>query len=161
MHSTIYELSEQPILESRRATIDSLPEWFFRTVADGATDMDAITRAVHIRCLEQRLGDLCTRDGDQLLFADGFKERYFRDSYPYFMAAAKALSHVSYAVFAGITPAPAFDVALDGVAESYADKFGFYIYDPDCEELFPLDTWLRSEDLSKPRYVGAVMDYHA
>ena len=34
MHSTIYEFSEQPISESRRATIDSLPEWFFQTVAD-------------------------------------------------------------------------------------------------------------------------------
>ena len=66
MHSTIYEFSEQPISESRRATIDSLPEWFFQTVADSAADTDEITRAVQIRCLEQHFGDLCIRDGDLL-----------------------------------------------------------------------------------------------
>ena len=67
MHSTIYEFSKHPISESRRATIDSLPEWFFQTVADSATDTDEISRAVQIRCLEQHFGDLCIRDGDQLL----------------------------------------------------------------------------------------------
>lgn len=46
MHSTIYELSEQPISKSRRATIDSLPEWFFQTVADSQLDTDDITRAL-------------------------------------------------------------------------------------------------------------------
>ena len=68
MHSTIYEFSKHPISESRRATIDSLPEWFFQTVADSATDTDEISRAVQIRCLEQHFGDLCIRDGDQLRF---------------------------------------------------------------------------------------------
>ena len=72
MHSTIYELSEQPISKSRRATIDSLPEWFFQTVADSAADTDEITRAVQIRCLEQHFGDLCIRDGDQLRFLSIF-----------------------------------------------------------------------------------------
>ena len=61
MYSTIYEFSEQPISASRRATIDSLPEWFFQTVADSAADTDDITRAVQIRCLEQHFGDLCIR----------------------------------------------------------------------------------------------------
>ena len=75
MHSTIYEFSEQPISESRRATIDSLPEWFFQTVADSAADTDDITRAVQIRCLEQHFGDLCIRDGDQLRFVCDFKAR--------------------------------------------------------------------------------------
>ena len=77
MHSTIYEFSEQPVSESRRATIDSLPEWFFQTVADSAADTDEITRAVQIRCLEQHFGDLCIRDGDQLHFVCDFKARYF------------------------------------------------------------------------------------
>ena len=95
MHSTIYEFSEQPISESRRATIDSLPEWFFQTVADSAADTDEITRAVQIRCLEQHFGDLCIRDGDQLRFVHDFKARYFRNSYPYFMAAVRALAKAS------------------------------------------------------------------
>ena len=105
MHSTIYEFSEQPISESRRATIDSLPEWFFQTVADSAADTDEITRAVQIRCLEQHFGDLCIRDGDQLRLVHDFKARYFRNSYPYFMAAVRALAKASYDMFSGIMPA--------------------------------------------------------
>ena len=118
MHSTIYELSEQPISKSRRATIDSLPEWFFQTVADSAADTDEITRAVQIRCLEQYFGDLCIRDGDQLRFVCDFKARYFRKSYPYFMAAVRALAKASYDMFSGIIPAPAFHAALSSVTAS-------------------------------------------
>lgn len=160
MHSTIYEFSEQPISESQRATIDSLPEWFFQTVADSAADTDEITRAVQIRCLEQHFGDLCIRDGDQLHFVCDFKARYFRNSYPYFMAAVQALAKASYDMFSGIIPAPAFHAALNGVAESYADRFGFYVYDADHAELLPMDAWLRKENLSKPYFVGSVIDYH-
>ena len=161
MHSTIYELSERPILESRRATVDSLPEWFFQTVADSAADTDDITRAVQIRCLEQHFGDLCIRDGDQLRFVCDFKARYFRKSYPYFMAAVRALAKASYDMFSGIMLAPAFYAALNGVAESYTDRFGFYVYDADHAELLPLDAWLRKADLSKPYFVGSVIDYHS
>ena len=160
MHSTIYEFSEHPISASRRITIDSLPEWSFQTVADSAADTDDITRAVQIRCLEQHFGDLCARDGDQLRFVCDFKARYFRKSYPYFMAAVQALTKASYDMFSGIVPAPAFHAALNSVMESYADRFGFYIYDADHAELFPLDAWLRKADLSIPYFVGGVMDYH-
>ena len=161
MHSTIYEFSEQPISESRRATIDSLPEWFFQTVADSAADTDEITRAVQIRCLEQHFGDLCIRDGDQLRLVHDFKARYFRNSYPYFMAAVRALAKASYDMFSGIMPAPAFHAALNSVTESYADRFGFYVYDSDHAELLPMDAWLQKADLSKPYYMGSVIDYHS
>ena len=161
MHSTIYEFSEQPISKKRWTMVDSLPEWFFQTVADSAADTDDITRAVQIRCLEQHFGDLCIRDGDQLRFACDFKARYFRKSYPYFMAAVRALAKASYDMFSGIMPAPAFYAALNSVAESYADRFGFYVYDSDHAELFPLDAWLRTVDLSKPHFVGSVIDYHS
>lgn len=160
MHSTIYEFSEQPISKKRWTTVDSLPEWFFQTVADSAADTDEITRAVQIRCLEQHFGDLCIREGDQLRFVCDFKARYFRKSYPYFMAAVQALTKASYDMFSGIVPAPAFHAALNSVTESYADRFGFYIYDADRAELLPLDAWLRKADLSIPYFVGGVMDYH-
>lgn len=64
-------------------------------------------------------------------------------------------------MFSGIMPAPAFYAALNGVAESYADRFGFYVYDSDHAELLPLDAWLRKADLLKPYYLGSVMDYHS
>ena len=161
MHSTIYEFSEQPISKKRWTTVDSLPEWFFQTVADSAADTDEITRAVQIRCLEQHFGDLCMREGDQLRFVCDFKARYFRKSYPYFMAAVQALTKASYDTFSGIVPAPAFHAALNSVMESYADRFGFYVYDADHAELLPLDAWLRKAVLSKPYYMGSVMDYHS
>lgn len=157
MHSTIYEFSEQPISKKRWTTVDSLPEWFFQTVADSAADTDEITRAVQIRCLEQHFGDLCI---NQLRFVCDFKARYFRKSYPYFMAAVQALAKTSYDMFSGIMPAPAFHAALSSLTESYADRFGFYVYDSDHAELLPMDAWLRTVDLSMPHFVGGVMDYH-
>lgn len=161
MHSTIYEFSEHPISEKQRANTDNLPEWFFQTVADYATDLDSITRAVQIHCLEQCFDNLCIRDEDQLRFSNNFKERYFRESYRYFMAAVNALAHTGYTVFAGIITAPAFDAAFNGIVESYADKTGFYIYDSDHRELLPLDAWLRKADLSKLYFLGGIMDYHS
>ena len=77
------------------------------------------------------------------------------------MAAVRALAKASYDMFSGIMPAPAFFAALSGVAESYADRFGFYIYDADHAELLPLDAWLRTADLSKPYFVGSVIDYQS
>ena len=161
MHSTIYEFSKQPISKKRWATIDCLPEWFFQTVADSAADTDDIPRAVQIRCLEQHFGDLCIRDGDQLRFVHDFKARYFRKSYPYFMAAVRALAKTPFDTFSGIIPAPAFHAALSSVTESYADRFGFYVYDSDHAELLPMDAWLRTADLSIPYYMGSVIDYHS
>ena len=65
----------------------------------------------------------------------------------------------AYDTFSGIVPAPAFHAALSSVTESYADRFGFYVYDSDHAELLPMDAWLRKADLSKPYYMGSVMDY--
>lgn len=77
------------------------------------------------------------------------------------MAAVRALAKASYDMFSGIMPAPAFHAALNSVAESYADRFGFYVYDADHAELLPMVAWLRTADLSKTYYLGSVMDYHS
>lgn len=73
----------------------------------------------------------------------------------------RALAKASYDMFSGIMPAPAFHAALNSVAESYADRFGFYVYDADHAELLPMVAWLRTADLSKTYYLGSVMDYHS
>ena len=49
---------------------------------------------------------------------------------------------------------------MRGIAESYDDTRDVYIYDPDTEDLYTLDSWLRDADLSTPFYVGGVVDYH-
>lgn len=160
MHNTVYEISEKPIVK-RSSTLARLPEWFFQTVADSAVDMEAKERMDSMESLERRFGESCIRNDDQLTFAPDFKHTYFRDSYRFFRAAATALAETEYDVFAGVTPSTAFELALQGMIESYTDKFDAYVYDPDREELSTLDSWLRSVDVTKPYYLGGAVSYHA
>lgn len=160
MHNTIYEISDKPIPQRDWATVNSLPEWFFQTVADSAIDMSSDERSASIECLDRYFGKLCTRNGNQLLFAPEMKREYFKEGHRFFKEAAAALAETEYDVFAGIIPAKAFELALNGVIESYTDRFGSYAYDPDSEELSALDTWIRSVDVSKPYYIGGTVGYH-
>lgn len=160
MHNTVYEISEKPIVK-RSSTLARLPEWFFQTVADSAVDMEAKERMDSMESLERRFGESCIRNDDQLTFAPDFKHTYFRDSYRFFRAAATALAETEYDVFAGVAYSTAFELALQGIAESYADKFDAYVYDPDSGELSTLDSWLRSVDVTKPYYLGGAVSYHA
>lgn len=56
--------------------------------------------------------------------------------------------------------APAFQLALDGLQDSYEDQRGIYIYSPETDSLVTLEHWLRSADLSQPFYIGGTIDYH-
>ena len=78
-----------------------------------------------------------------------------------FRAAAEVLAQTAYAVFSGSEKAPAFDLALSGLNDSYEDRYGIYVYTGTTNTLEPLDRWLRYADLSRPVYVGGVVDYHA
>lgn len=160
MHNTIYEISDKPICKGH-STLERLPEWFFQTVADSAVDMEPNERTASMENLERCFGGLCSRKDNRLTFASDFKRAYFQDSYRFFHAAAAALAETEYDVFAGVAPATAFELALQGIAESYADKFGAYVYDPDSGELSALDNWLRSVDVTKPYYLGGTVSYHA
>ena len=158
MHSTVYELADHPIAKSSYMTPGYLPDWFFDTIADYATEMSGAERADSIATLAEYFGSLCTRSGDQISFSPQLKQTYFKESHRYFKEAAKALSKIDYDSFAGITPATAFHLALKRITESYTDKYGFYIYEGG--ELSPLDNWLRSADISKPFYIGGTINYH-
>lgn len=160
MYNTIFEISDKPICKGH-STLARLPEWFFQTIADSAVDMETEERTASMESLERRFGESCIRNDDQLTFAPDFKHTYFRDSYRFFRAAAAALAETEYDVFAGAVPSTAFELALQGIAESYADKFGAYVYDSDSGELSTLDNWLRSVDVTKPYYLGGTVSYHA
>jgi hypothetical protein len=122
--------------------------------------MTEAEREQSIRSLAKHFGNLCSRNGDRLCFSPALKETYFKENHAYFLAAAKALTKTDYDTFAGITPAAAFDLALNSLSESYRDKRSFYIYTPGDRGLTPLDTWLRTADLSRPFYVGGTINYH-
>ena len=57
--------------------------------------------------------------------------------------------------------APAFQAALDGLNESYEDIRDIYIYTREDDTLMPLDRWLRCTDLSRPFYIGGIIDYYS
>lgn len=158
MHSTVYELSDHPIAAEKFITSGYLPDWFFSSIADYATEMSGTERADSIATLAEHFGSLCTRRGNQISFSPQLKQTYFKESHRYFKEAAKALSKTDYDVFAGITPTTAFHLALNSITESYTDKYSFYIYEDG--KLSPLDNWLRSADISKPFYVGGTINYH-
>jgi hypothetical protein len=160
MHSTVFEIAENPISPSSYASPGYLPDWFYCSVCDYAEPMTEAEREQSILALERHFGNLCSRDGDQLRFSPGLKETYFMENHAYFLAAAKALAKTDYDTFAGITPAAAFDLALSSLSESYRDRRSFYIYTPGNRALTPLDSWLRTADLSRPFYVGGTINYH-
>ena len=160
MHNTIYEISKKPIPKSSRATVGSLPAWFFDSVSDGACEVSEDDREQEINRLAHCLGSSCTWDGKKLMLSSDVRQEYFKGSFEYFKKAAVALAETEYSVFSGAVPSVAFDLALQGMAESYSDKFGAYVYETTIRELFPLDAWLRKTDIEKPLYIGSVINYH-
>ena len=160
MYSTIFEVSDHPVSAKMPSKPGYLPDWFYESVCDYTTKMSEGELEHSIEQLTSYLGPHCTRNGDKLTFSPEFKQRHFKESFKYFKAAAKALAETEYDVFSGIKPAVAFDLALNGISESYSDKRAFYVYCPETEELSPLDNWLRKTDLSKPFYVCDAINYH-
>ena len=70
------------------------------------------------------------------------------------------LAQPAFSVFSGSEIAPAFDLALDGLNDSYEDRYSIYIYHAQTGILEPLDRWLRYADLNKPVYIGGVVSYY-
>ena len=161
MHSNVYEVSATPIPSQRYARAGNLPDWFYEQVCDYAENLTPTQREQAIAGLSRFLGPLCARKGDRLDFAPNLRDSFFRRGYVCFRAAAEVLAQTAYTVFSGSEKSPAFDLALSGLNDSYEDQFGVYIYTGISDTLEPLDRWLRYADLSRPVYVGGVVDYHA
>lgn len=161
MHSYVYQVSLQPVQSETYAKAGHLPDWFYEQVCDYAENTDPPQREQAIADLSHFLGPLCTRKGDRLDFAPNLRDSFFRRGYVCFRAAAEVLAQTAYTVFSGSEKAPAFDLALSGLNDSYEDRYGIYVYTGTTNTLEPLDRWLRYADLSRPVYVGGVVDYHA
>jgi len=160
MHSAIFELSRTPLPVERWTEPERLPDWFFGSVCDYAEKMNQAERDDGIESLTLCFGELCSRDGSRITFSPQLRQSYFRESHEYFKKAAEALAETDYEVFSGACRAPAFELALQGLWESYGDRRGIYIYCPETDALQPLDHWLRTADISRPFYVGGAISYH-
>ncbi len=160
MHSRIYELSDRPVPEDGRYSLSDVPEWFFSTIADYGDDIASGAREGEIRWLAESFHGLCVRDGDRLLFDPGTREKYFRPRYSQFLEHAGKLTGFPPEAFSGGEGNGELEYALFAVSDAYEDRYGFYVFDPASGELQTLHAWLRSADLTKPYYVGGIVDYH-
>ena len=160
MHSFVYELARTPIRPDCYARAGNLPDWFYEQVCDYAENTDPPQREQAIADLSHFLGPLCTRTGSRLTFSHSLRDGFFRRGYVCFKAAAEVLAQTAFSVFSGSEIAPAFDLALDGLNDSYEDRYSIYIYHAQTGILEPLDRWLRYADLNKPVYIGGVVSYY-
>lgn len=160
MHCNIFELSNSPVPEEEQYSEVDIPDQFFGSIADHATDVTEEDREDAIEYFVECLGAGCTFKDGELRFADDVKERYFRSSYANFQASLKALMSIDFEAFSGQRKAYELHSALSQLNQTVEDKFGHYIYYRDTEALIPVDSWMRAADLSRCFYFGGVIDYH-
>ncbi len=160
MHSNIYEVSRQPIPESGYMTVDDLPMWFFSEIADYASEIAAERRSREIDWLNDGFYGLCTKNGDELVFNPGILGTFFLRKHSSFIESAAKLAGATYEAFIGGSGSDALAYTMFELRDAYDDRFGFYILDRDDGELKTLDSWLRSANLTRPWYVGGIIDYH-
>ena len=102
-----------------------MPDWFFERVCDYAENPTPRQREEALEVLFKTLGRFCTKEGEKFSLSPKIKEEFFQTRYECFRAAAKALAQTNYPIFAGMQTAPAFQLALDGLRDSYEDSGAF------------------------------------
>ena len=159
MHSYIYELSSEPVLEADRYSDEALPSGFCGSIADGTRNVAGKERELAIESLTLSLGKGCTFENDCLKVFGIVKQHRFTDRFIEFQRAANLLYTMPYEVFSGQRKSYVFSRAWDSLRNSFEDKYGIYIYWKEQDELMTLDAWLRETDLPKAFHVGGVIDY--
>ena len=159
MHSRIFEISRYPINRKERIKAYDLPEWFCHEIADYVDDLGESEREDSLSWFEAHFGEACKRVGDKISFADGVKEKFFAARYKVFISSLSA-AVCTLKDFSGENQESDLPMNMYRLKESYEDRFGFYIYDHDMEELMTLDSWVRRFDLTKDYYFGSAIDYH-
>lgn len=155
MHSRIIELSDTKIPAKERIDWNSIPEWFYGSIADYADnsrdrkgDIEWFIKALNGAASINSLG--------KLVFVENAKVVYFGKRYERFLDHLKALESVTSEEFAGV----AGDIGqkMYRLNEEYNDKYSMYIYYKG--DLSPLDEWIRETNLRKSFYFGGTVDYH-
>ena len=159
MHSRIFEVSKTRIARKERISGYELPEWFCSSIADYVDDLGESEREDSLSWFEAHFGDNCKRVGDKISFTDGVKGKFFAERYKVFISSLSA-AVCTLKDFSGENEESCLPMIMYRLKESYEDRFGFYIYDHDMEELMTLDSWVRRSDLTKDYYFGGVIDYH-
>lgn len=155
MYSRIFEIACEPVPDDERMISDDVPEWFFHTVADYATDLTDEEREASIGWLTNLLTGFGLRDKDKLSIISD-PSPYFRERYTHFQKAAQDLTNISFYEFAATNKAA--DVIYT-LRDAYEERFGgFYICDE--WEFMPLAKWLRAVKPGDVFYIGGVLGYY-
>jgi len=160
MHSRVFEISSKPIDEALRLDEYELPDWFCSGIADYVDRIDDENRVEEINWFASQFAGNCIVAGDKVSFKPNTKHDYYRHNYNKFREAAAILATCDYEAFCDSKPCSEFSMTLLQLNSSYEDRYGFYVYDRDDEELITLDSWVRRNDLSEPYYIGSIIDYH-
>ena len=157
MHSRIFELSTTKIPDDGRLDESSVPEGFFGPIADSLTTIED-GRDSEIEKFAKLFGGECELVGGKIKFTRNAKSKYFANLYESFLKSASLLQTATFEAFTGGKGAKELSDAVYYLNEAYSDKWGIYIYDRG--ELLPLSQWLRETKLSRPFYIGGIIDYH-
>ena len=160
MHSRVFEISTEPIAAELRMDEYELPDWFCSGIADYVDSTLDEDREEELNWFRSRFAGNCSVDGDSVKFGPNTKHDYFLFNYNKFREAATVLAVCEYDAFCDSKPSSDFSMTIYKLQSSFEDRFGFYDYDRDNEELLTLDSWVRQKDLSLPYYIGSIIDYH-
>lgn len=162
MHSRIFELSTRPVDEDCRYTSDYVPDWFVDSIADYVQDIDIPEqRKEELEWLASYFHSACMVNGDMLTFAEDAKEKAFADAFEEMKARAEKIANADFDAFCGKSGLVDLKMDVYHLRDAFSNKYGFYIYEHDTGDIRTIAEWLRDADLSKPHYVGGIVDYHA
>lgn len=161
MHSRIFQVSKAPIEPSQYIQSFDIPDSFTSGIADYVADVD--DRQEELEWFGESFEGLVRRghDKDAFQILPAGREAYFRQGHQRFKEICALMQTVTLEAFIGLEKGPegkTIDLLMYELNETYADKYGFYIYEEDA--LMPLGEWLRGVDLEAVYYFGNVLDYH-
>lgn len=160
MHNFIFEAAEAPVPQSAILTAESVPSWFQEERTDAVSDVSDTLRddAIHnfVKCFDGS----CTRQGDALSFDASAKREYFGKSYDRFRAAAEKLCAVSLPAFCGDENYQSCADLVYQLQTMFDADDATYIYLRKSGDIQTMDYWVRTSDLSRPFFIGGVVDYH-
>lgn len=164
MHSRIFQIDEKPIPSEKLIGDEDIPEYFY---TNGNADYwDTILSPEQIpeekEWLAGFLGTKLEEDGTLLLTKEVILKKLHAD-YLVFMKDIEKLLKLSFEDFQQTLCLDLYDANT-----VFDDKFGFYVFHTEDEEMETVDSFLRwtlsdlivKKQEAKKIYLGSVIDYH-
>ena len=153
MHSRIIELNQ----ESKRKKltpelIENYEPWFLKSIADYVRVSEF--RDDDVKWFKELLNGNLLYSGMLKVDEESIK-KYFTSKYKAFHHCAVNLKQMTFEQFINGSNGD-----MNVLNENYIDRYGFYIYDSDVDNLETLDEYLRVNQYGFRAYIGNILDYH-